>query len=141
MLAGEEGIDRRLVEKIQLGVAGGAHGRDSWGRQTPRRNNPHICGKLASTPTDREGNTMSRLTIDVTDQQHQALKAMAALAGKSIKQYTLERLFPPATPKDGALEELKLLIAERVAEAQRGEIVQGRIRDIAEEALLANGKR
>ena len=84
---------------------------------------------------------MSRLTIDVTDQQHQALKAMAALAGKSIKQYTLERLFPPATPQDGALEELKLLIAERVAEAQRGEIVQGRIRDIAEEVLLANGKR
>ena len=29
---------------------------------------------------------MSRLTIDVTEQQHQALKAMAALQGKTIKQ-------------------------------------------------------
>lgn len=37
---------------------------------------------------------MSRLTIDVSDQQHQALKALAALEGQSIKQYTLERLFP-----------------------------------------------
>lgn len=37
---------------------------------------------------------MSRLTIDMTPQQHQALKAMAALEGKTIKQYTLERLFP-----------------------------------------------
>jgi len=35
---------------------------------------------------------MSRLTIDMTDQQHQSLKAMAALQGKTIKQYALERL-------------------------------------------------
>lgn len=33
---------------------------------------------------------MSRLAIDVTDQQHQALKAMAALEGKTIKQYVLD---------------------------------------------------
>nr|WP_312609110.1 hypothetical protein [Agrobacterium pusense] len=37
---------------------------------------------------------MSRLTIDITDQQHQSLKALAALQGKTIKQYVLERLFP-----------------------------------------------
>ena len=41
---------------------------------------------------------MSRLTIDVTDQQHQALKAMAALEGKTIKQYAIERLFPSDDP-------------------------------------------
>ncbi|HEY0125026.1 MAG TPA: antitoxin, partial [Rhizobium sp.] len=29
---------------------------------------------------------MSRLTIDITDQQHQSLKALAALQGKTIKQ-------------------------------------------------------
>src|SRR3546814_17665775 len=33
---------------------------------------------------------MSRLTIDLTDQQHQSLKALAALTGKTIKQYALE---------------------------------------------------
>ena len=37
---------------------------------------------------------MSRLTIDITVQQHQALKAMAALEGKSIKNFAIERLFP-----------------------------------------------
>jgi len=37
---------------------------------------------------------MSRLTIDMTDQQHQSLKAMDALQGKTIKQYALERLLP-----------------------------------------------
>lgn len=35
---------------------------------------------------------MSRLTIDITDQQHQNLKAMAARQGKTIKQYALERV-------------------------------------------------
>jgi hypothetical protein len=38
---------------------------------------------------------MSRLTIDISDKQHQALKAMAALQGKTIKQYALEKLFDP----------------------------------------------
>ncbi|WP_247648063.1 hypothetical protein [Pannonibacter phragmitetus] len=40
---------------------------------------------------------MSRLTIDLTDKQHQSLKALAALQGKTIKQYALERLFPGHT--------------------------------------------
>ena len=34
---------------------------------------------------------MRCLTIDVTEQQHQTLKARAALEGKTIKKYTLER--------------------------------------------------
>lgn len=78
---------------------------------------------------------MSRLTIDVTEQQHQALKARAALEGKTIKQYTLERLFPAATAGAQAMDELKALLAERVAEAERGELVEGRISDIAEQIL------
>jgi len=78
---------------------------------------------------------MSRLTIDVTDQQHQALKALAALEGKSIKQYALERLFPSASPEEQALQELKTLLAERIAQAQRGELVEGSITDVANDAL------
>jgi len=85
---------------------------------------------------DHGGKRMSRLTIDITDQQHQALKAMAALAGKSIKQFTLERLFPSGS-EDQAAEELRALLAERVAEAQRGEYAQGTISEIAEETLRA----
>ena len=75
---------------------------------------------------------MSRLTIDVTDQQHQALKALAALEGKSIKQYALERLFPPTSPEEQALQELKTLLAERLAQAQ---LVKGSITDIADEEM------
>jgi uncharacterized protein (DUF1778 family) len=32
---------------------------------------------------------MSRISIDVTPEEHQKLKAMAALKGKSIKDYVL----------------------------------------------------
>lgn len=80
---------------------------------------------------------MSRLTIDVTEQQHQALKALAALEGKTIKQYALERLFPAA--EEQALEALKTLLTERIAEAQRGDVVQGSITDIATGLLRNEG--
>ena len=81
---------------------------------------------------------MSRLTIDMTEQQHQALKAMAALEGKTIKQYTLERLFSSDggdVSETPALEPIKALLAERVAQAQRGEVVRGSVTQIAERAF------
>ncbi|SAI34540.1 Antitoxin ParD [Bordetella ansorpii] len=76
------------------------------------------------------GSPMSRLTIDVTDHQHQMLKARAALEGKTIKQYTLERLFPSSVAQDQAMYELKSLLNERLAEVERGEIEDGSITEI-----------
>lgn len=79
---------------------------------------------------------MSRLTIDVTEQQHQALKAMAALEGKTIKQYVLERVLPEGTPaEDQALAELKDLLAKRVAEADRGQLADESITALANQLL------
>lgn len=66
---------------------------------------------------------MSRLTIDMTDQQHQSLKAMAALQGKTIKQYALERLFPQQnSDADDAWEELRQLLDARVEEGLAGKL-------------------
>lgn len=78
---------------------------------------------------------MSRLTIDVTEQQHQTLKALAALEGKTLRQYALERLFPMETDGDQAHEDLKALLAERLAEARRGEVVDGSIGELARQTL------
>ncbi|MGY6586917.1 MAG: antitoxin [Wenzhouxiangella sp.] len=80
---------------------------------------------------------MSRLTIDVTEQQHQTLKALAALEGKTLRQYALERLFPAEGDGQQAHERLKALLAERLAEARRGGVVQGSIGELAEKALAA----
>jgi uncharacterized protein (DUF1778 family) len=83
---------------------------------------------------------MGRLTIDVTDQQHQALKAMAALEGKTIKQYALERLFSASADEQQALEDLRALLAVRVAEAQRGELVEASITEVAGHSLEQGGE-
>jgi uncharacterized protein (DUF1778 family) len=80
---------------------------------------------------------MSRLTIDVTDQQHQALKAFAALEGKSIKQYTLERLFP--SDEQQAMQELKALLLSRLASAELGDASPLSAADIADETLRDPG--
>lgn len=65
---------------------------------------------------------MSRLTIDMTDQQHQSLKAMAALQGKTIKQYALERLLPVQGEGDTAWSELKDFLNKRIADGLKGEL-------------------
>lgn len=80
---------------------------------------------------------MSRLTIDVTEQQHQALKAMAALAGKTIKQYALERLFP--SDEEQAMQELKTMLQSRLAAAERGDVTLRSADEIAEEAIREAG--
>lgn len=81
---------------------------------------------------------MGRLTIDITDQQHQALKAMAALQGKTIKEYALERLLPEAGDEDG-LVGLRSLLATRAAEAGRGEVSDKNISEIAAD-VMQSGK-
>jgi len=49
----------------------------------------HKCGSWANFTGNEQ--RMSRISIDVTDDEHKRLKAMAALRGKSIKDYVLER--------------------------------------------------
>lgn len=77
---------------------------------------------------------MSRLTIDMTPDQHQSLKAMAALEGKTIKQYTLERLFPAG---DQAWHELKALLADRIKEGLEGKVSTKSVSEILDEELTA----
>jgi Antitoxin ParD len=86
------------------------------------------------------GHAMSRLTIDISDQQHKSLKAVAALEGKSIKQYALERLFPEVTytapsDEDQAWEEFKAFIGKRVDAAMASEPSKRTITDIFNEVL------
>lgn len=78
---------------------------------------------------------MSRLTIDITDRQHQNLKALAALQGKTIKQYALERLFPGPSGEDQAWAELKDLLGQRIAKGLAGELSSKSIDAIMAEEL------
>ena len=78
---------------------------------------------------------MSRLTIDITEQQHQSLKAMAALQGKTIKQYALERLFPGDADADQAWQALQVLLRQRGDNALAGKVSDKDVHQILEEEL------
>ncbi len=79
---------------------------------------------------------MSRLTIDISDKQHQSLKAHAALQGKTIKQYALERLFPDDGDADKAWQELKTIVETLVEEGLLGKVSNKSIREILDEELI-----
>ena len=78
---------------------------------------------------------MSRLTIDMTDHQHQSLKARAALQGKSIKQYCLERLFPGDDSAALAWQDLRDLLGDRIDAGLKGHVSQKSVSDILDEEL------
>ncbi len=83
---------------------------------------------------------MSRLTIDITDQQHQSLKALAALQGKTIKQYALERLFPGDADADQAWQELKTLLGARINEGLAGKVSAKSVGEILDEEMARDGR-
>jgi hypothetical protein len=68
---------------------------------------------------------MRRLSIEVTPEQHKRLKAVAALQGKTIKDYVLERALPPlpnmeSMSEEEALHKLEDLLEPRIASARKG---------------------
>lgn len=83
---------------------------------------------------------MSRLTIDITERQHQALKAMAALQGKTIKQFAIERLFPDDEAADQAWQELRDLLQTRVRNGLGGKVTSKGVSDLLAEEMAEADK-
>jgi predicted DNA-binding protein len=96
-----------------------------------------LNAKLFEIYEIRKGNLM-RLSIEVTQEQHQRLKAISALRGQSIKDYVLERVFQPlpevdAANEDEALRQLEAFLKPRVEAAEQGVIVNKSVQQIFEE--------
>ncbi|MDE0214542.1 MAG: antitoxin [Deltaproteobacteria bacterium] len=78
---------------------------------------------------------MSRLSIELTPEQHQQLKAIAALQGQTLKDYILERTLPHF-PRAGSLSEeetvrrLETFLEPRITEAERGAFVEESVEQI-----------
>lgn len=83
---------------------------------------------------------MSRLTIDLSDQQHQSLKALAALQGKTIRQYAIERLFPAPAEDEQAWQDLKSLLGQRIAEGLSGKVSASSLAAIVDEELAGDSR-
>ena len=79
---------------------------------------------------------MSRISIDVTDAEHQRLKAMAALQGKTIKEFVLASTLGRErrdSDEAAALAELEALLDKRLANARAGGVSSRTVGDIVEQ--------
>lgn len=79
-----------------------------------------------------------RLSIEVTQEQHQRLKAVSALRGQSIKDYVLERVFQSlpeisSASEEDALHQLEAFLKSRVDAAEQGLVVNKSVQQIFEE--------
>jgi len=83
---------------------------------------------------------MSRLSIDLTPEQHQKIKAIAALQGKSIKEYVLKQILPTSSDEEKAMHELETLLDERVNTVKAGKISQKSVEEIFQEVYSENAK-
>ena len=73
-----------------------------------------------------------RLSIEVTKDQHQQLKAAAALQGKSIKNYVLERTLPNADEQT-ALNELESFLKPRLEAVTENQLSEKSVENIFDE--------
>ena len=64
--------------------------------------------------------TMKRISIEVTERESQRLKAMAALQGKSIKDFVLASTI--GTDEGKALAELEELLRRRAEQVEAGQV-------------------
>ena len=77
----------------------------------PESCSAHICSYCtnvgAMVNSFKAAENMSRISIDVSDQEHKKLKALAALRGQSIKDFVLERALGGDEAETAALKELR----------------------------------
>lgn len=78
---------------------------------------------------------MSRLTIDLTDQQHKTLKAIAALEGKTMRQYAVERLLPVKDELDDDWERFREFMNKRIADGLAGKVSERTFDEIVDAAF------
>ncbi|MBI1220955.1 MAG: antitoxin [Rhodobacteraceae bacterium] len=87
---------------------------------------------------------MPRLSIDITPEEHQKLKAIAALKGQSIKDYVLTRTLGEAPAlggmsEDEAFSALADFLKPRIEQARRGDLSTKSVDDIRREARQQAG--
>lgn len=85
---------------------------------------------------------MSRISIDVTEDEHRRLKALAALKGVSLKDYLLKNALDSREEgEEQALAELENFLDDRLRKAKAGKISKRKVGDIFEQAYReANGQ-
>ena len=56
---------------------------------------------------------MPRLSIEISETEHRKIKALAALSGKSVREYVIERVFSSKHPASETLNAINDAVTER----------------------------
>ena len=85
---------------------------------------------------------MSRIIVEVTGEQHQLIKALAATEGLSIKDYVLSRILPPTETDDDndAWNALREILTSRIRNASFSGVSQRSVSEITEDTLKRLGR-
>ncbi len=83
---------------------------------------------------------MGRLSIEVTEAQHQKIKALAALSGLSIKDYILRQTLAPTLEAE-AMREMEAKIAKAEASVSAGREIHYRDADSLAKDVIASGAK
>jgi len=72
---------------------------------------------------------MTRLTIDVSGEEKQQIKALAALQGKTLKDYVLDRVLP----NTNETKEINTLLLQSITENDYSDWTDGDLQDIRQQ--------
>ena len=79
---------------------------------------------------------MSRLSIEISPEQHQKIKALSALQGKSIKDFILDKLFSVDNEAERtAMKQLEELLLARIEQAENSSVSSKSIQQITDDVL------
>ena len=78
---------------------------------------------------------MSQLVIDVSGEQHQKIKVLAALQGKSIKDYVLSKLIPEDENESEAWAELNSILLSRIEAVESNQPAQQTFEQLTKEII------
>ncbi len=79
---------------------------------------------------------MSRLSIEISSEQHQKIKALSALQGKSIKDFILTKLFSEDNEAEQtAMAQLEGLLLSRIKQAKNTPVSSKSIQQITDDVL------
>lgn len=73
--------------------------------------------------------SMTRLTIDVSGEEKQQIKALAALQGKTLKDYILDRVLP----NTNETKEINALLLQSITESNYSDWTDSDLRDIRQQ--------
>jgi hypothetical protein len=91
--------------------------------------------------TGRQDKSVSGILIEIPPEEHQRLKALAALEGQSLEDYVLKRTLAAAGGSDeeqGVLA-LEAILNERIRRAEAGEVSDQTVSQVFEEVYREKG--